>query len=1007
MSRKRIISIFTSLLCLLPFLTQAQSLTQYEYWFDDDFGGRVIESMSGTDEAVRLSIKTDQLDNGVHKFSFRAKQSDGYYSAITSSLFLKRVAAQSSKMEYWFDDKFELKDSVDISNTEDEQEFNLDLRDNTKFPWGFHKLNMRITLEGGGESAVYSSPVLKLSAGTATSLEYWIDDDIAHSHTIEGHLASDGKDYIFVNDLDLGDISPGHHRLYCRAKSSSGKTASAVTMTPIIVKSKYHVDNPEALTVTEHSFWIDDEEPEVVPVDKPKNIINQPYTFDTRRLSDGKHTLHVQYGNSAGIWNGPVDYPFTKTKVDPPQITASASVEDGVVTLNYNAVPAGFQYVLVRKYPSGTERRADLNWCTEYPADLKSTDTPAPGTYTYYVKGKYTDASGKEQEVLSGDVNVTVEQAASTVKRGTIYGVLTINGERAPYPWIYDYNVYINGERAWCSKSSFRYGEFGQFSISDVPYGTEITIGVEYHDYYFKDIKLIVSENTCNKPYYFNGTMEGGEDLQPSNDEYDLTMTSDVHFTPDAVELKVCNYSRSPWSGNIIVKMVKKSRKDLYDKNMSEEGLSFLESLLHSNSEYEEEPIYTTVANTHIYLDGKKWNEYNNYKIMSMEIIDMPEEKDKREEYYVYVYSQRDESDQLKLLAGYNFPRTVEINPYDCAIAQEKDYKSYLKDYKDIMTHLKMLSKWGDPFALEIKSFGDDYEDIINNLGSEQYTSQEGVNHDIIVGASQSSGLLLSCFLSDVHKEVKSTAKSLKTSFDVADVFVNLVNTLDGFYSANNVEDNHKFFATCDQVFKFCEKLNLDEYPALKIYKYYFEVGDAMASAIKNLSNKVYSKYIWDRVCNGRAIFNIKVRRYTGTKGVSYFDASEFCPDDTKDFSSDDKYHPGRIKSIDFVLSALGKEEGLPSLSDNKKIVDYETLEITNVDFGSNNNSWYTEDVELWMNITWNNNRVTHVPMLNKDFVKIENLKNQDKPLVITVELQADTHMKKEYISKNITYVKQ
>ena len=212
MSRKTIISIFACLLSLIPILTQAQTLTKYEYWFDDNFSGRKSGNLNGTTKLVNTSIATDGLDNGVHKFSFRARQSDGYYSAITSSLFLKRTAATSSQMEYWFDDNFDQRESISIGNTEAEQSLELDLRDNTKFPMGFHKLNIRVTMEGEGESAVYSSPVLKLSAGTATSLEYWVDDR-SNVYTIEGRLASDGKDYIFINELDLGDISPGHHRL--------------------------------------------------------------------------------------------------------------------------------------------------------------------------------------------------------------------------------------------------------------------------------------------------------------------------------------------------------------------------------------------------------------------------------------------------------------------------------------------------------------------------------------------------------------------------------------------------------------------------------------------------------------------------------------------------------------------------------------------------------------------------------------------------------------------------
>ena len=171
MSRKIIISFVACLLCLLPGLSQAQSLFLYEYWFDDDFGSRVVKSMSGNDTEVSINANTALLDNGVHKFSFRAMRSDGKYSAITSSLFLKRTAAQSSQMEYWFDDNFDQRDIVPISNTEEEQIFRLNLQNNTKYPMGFHKLNIRVTLAGGSESAVYSTGVLKLAAGRATQLE--------------------------------------------------------------------------------------------------------------------------------------------------------------------------------------------------------------------------------------------------------------------------------------------------------------------------------------------------------------------------------------------------------------------------------------------------------------------------------------------------------------------------------------------------------------------------------------------------------------------------------------------------------------------------------------------------------------------------------------------------------------------------------------------------------------------------------------------------------------------
>ena len=220
MSRNNIYSIVASLLCLISVTIQAQTLTRYEYWFDDDFANRESGGISGSESVVNTSIETEGLTNGIHKINFRAQQSDGKYSAVTTSFFFK------------------------------------------------------------------------LNGGEATHLEYWVDNDIAHSKIIEGKLASDGKDYIFVSDLDLGNISPGHHRLYCRAISGSKRTVSAVTTTPVMVKLREYGDE----TVVKYSVAIDDDTPTVYNVKDPRSIVTIPHTLDARGLREGKeHRIDMKF----------------------------------------------------------------------------------------------------------------------------------------------------------------------------------------------------------------------------------------------------------------------------------------------------------------------------------------------------------------------------------------------------------------------------------------------------------------------------------------------------------------------------------------------------------------------------------------------------------------------------------------------------------------------------------------------------------------------------------------
>ena len=552
MSRK---AIYTILLCLLPMLSTAQTLTRLEYWFDDGFNQKRAINLSGTEYEVDTEINTTGLDVGLHKLWYRVRRSDGMYSPVSCSLFYKNLIAAEqtlTRLEYWFDDNFNSKRAFNLSGSE------------------------------------------------------WV-----------------------VNDsINMQSLDDGLHKLWYRVRRSDGKyspISSSLVLKPM--KSLYNIENPEALTVTEQAYWFDDEEPEVITVSNPKHEIVQPTTFDTRHLSDGKHTLHMRFGNSAGIWNGPVDTEFTKTKVVDPEITATASIVDGVVNLQFNAVPNGQTYTIVRKYPSGNIRKVEDIPNGQFPADLHCSDTPAPGTYTYYVDGHYRDIDNEPQKVTSNEITVTVEQAASTVKYGTIHGVLTYNGNPVTTPFFLDYWVFVNGGSVYGSGYTYQQDYFGEFRIGHIPYGTEITIGVQSGLYGFRNKTVVVDENTSHRTYTFNG--DSNENILPDNSISDLSLTDRIYLTADGWEVSLRNKSNLVWSGDIIFKIVSKKAKDGYDNRDNEDDWSFMD-LFTPKASYEDVPHYTEAAHSHVSLNGKE------NKVFTLSISDLPE-TDKNEDYYVYV----------------------------------------------------------------------------------------------------------------------------------------------------------------------------------------------------------------------------------------------------------------------------------------------------------------------------------------------------------------------------------
>lgn len=493
MRKNIIITLLLSLLALFPGLMLAQTLTSYEYWFDDDVDGLQTGTLSGTNDAVTIQADARGLSQGVHRLNFRARQSDGSYSAVTSSVFIK------------------------------------------------------------------------LAAGVGNKLEYWIDNDRRNVPILDGSLASDGKDYIFNRTLDLGDISPGYHRLYYRARSSSGGTASAVCMSPIIVKSRYYHDPNEEVNVEKYGIAVDDGAMEMFDVPNPRDTITQNHILDASHLSAGGHTVKATFWNSAGMSTS-VEQAFNVTVPEEPSITLTAQQEGGLVKLHFNSVANDKGYRLYRTLGSGTPKIVDHKTGSIYPSDINYNDDPAAGTYKYQAWIPYTDSYGTSKVLKSNEVSVTVTQALSEEEAAAQYG--TITGRI-----VCDKNMPGSGLIVRFSNDNQTVPVQGVlFSRDKMPQGTEVTLtveGDELHEY--EPVTVTVGEGVTDVT--INGTLI--EENQPNNQRRDLVMASDLEMVNDmdATYLKftVKNLSQNHWwYGKVRVRAIDKKMADKAHLDLSE-----------------------------------------------------------------------------------------------------------------------------------------------------------------------------------------------------------------------------------------------------------------------------------------------------------------------------------------------------------------------------------------------------------------------------------------------------
>lgn len=566
MRRIIILGLLSCLLELFPGLTLAQTLTSYEYWFDDDVEERHTGTLSGTNDAVTFHADARELSQGVHRLNFRAKQSNGSYSAVTSSAFIKIAAGVANKLEYWIDDDIRNARTIEGSLASDGEDyiFNKDLDMRSVSP-GMHRLNLRTRSSSGHTmSAITTADFIKISTGTANLLEYWIDGNRSMVHTIEGS-ASDGNSYVFVADLDLGEVTPGYHRLYYRAVSSTDLTASAVSMTPIIVKSRYYHDPNEPVTVDQYGIVVDNGEIAMYDVANPREIITQIHYLDASKLSPGNHTVKATFWNSLDA-NVSVEQAFNVTAPEEPSITLTAQQEGGMVKLHFNSVANDKGYRLYRTLGNGTPKIVNHKTGSVYPSDVDYNDNPAAGTYKYQAWISYTDRDGNSKVLKSNELSVTVTKALTEEEAAAQYG--TVTGRI-----VCDKNTPTSGLMVRFSNDDKTVPVQGVIFVRDkMPQGDEVTLtveGDETHEY--EPVTVTVGKGTTDVTIH--GTWL--EEFQPNNRATDLVMASDLEMVNDldATYLKftVKNLSQDHWwYGKVRVRAIDKKKADKMHMELNE-----------------------------------------------------------------------------------------------------------------------------------------------------------------------------------------------------------------------------------------------------------------------------------------------------------------------------------------------------------------------------------------------------------------------------------------------------
>lgn len=276
---KRVITGLSLLLLLLCGAT-AQSISQYEYWTDDDYASREVSSATGGD--VSLTVSTETLDAGVHFLNFRACRDDGVWGNFYRYLYyipsLKAAASGDVKVEYWLDDEL----AGTKSETANGGSLSLTI-DVSASPAGVHYFNCTPVATTGerGNSERYLFYVPQTFDLAATSpikgFEYWLDDNYA-SKKVEQNGSLNP-----VITIGIGDLASGVHYFNCRAFNERGEYGNPV-------REMFYIPSTQTFSnakLASYEYWFDDDYAHCVKGNSANTT--QAFTIDVSQLSSGVH----------------------------------------------------------------------------------------------------------------------------------------------------------------------------------------------------------------------------------------------------------------------------------------------------------------------------------------------------------------------------------------------------------------------------------------------------------------------------------------------------------------------------------------------------------------------------------------------------------------------------------------------------------------------------------------------------------------------------------------------
>jgi len=294
------------------------SINAYQYWFDNDFAGSALQSVTGTGTLnLQVALSAAALTNGLHLFHLRFRDNSNQWSGTVSQFFYKAVAAgigdtnEMNAYQYWFDDTFNQAQVVPVSPV-GQLQLSAALPAAT-LSNGLHTLHIRFRDKTNQWSSIVSQFFYKAVAsgigGTneMNAYQYWFDDTFNQAQVV---TVSPVGQLQLSAALPAATLSNGLHTLHIRFRDKTNQWSS--TLSQFVYKGTAAATANNAMSKMQ--YWFDDHFDSATS----KAIAVQPMVsvtdlLSTTSLPDGLHTLHLRFADTLGQWSSTLSQFFYKS----------------------------------------------------------------------------------------------------------------------------------------------------------------------------------------------------------------------------------------------------------------------------------------------------------------------------------------------------------------------------------------------------------------------------------------------------------------------------------------------------------------------------------------------------------------------------------------------------------------------------------------------------------------------------------------------------------------------